>query len=94
MHHTVENSTGYIIAQNAAKKGKSPNTVIHHTLKNAPAAHINNQIKIEKPPPVIKQHHTINSNPPLKDRAPLIPPPASKRREPIIRKIDRSSLPG
>jgi len=90
MHHTIENSPGYIIAQNADKKGKSQNTVVHHTLINAPAAHLNNPIKIEKPPPVIKQHHTISSNPPLNDRAPLIPPPVLKRREPIIRKIDRS----
>jgi hypothetical protein len=89
MHHSIENSPGYLIAQNADKKGKSSNTVIHHTLKNAPAAHINNQIKIIKPPPVIKQHHTINSNPPLSGGAPLIQPPVSKRREPIIRKIDK-----
>jgi hypothetical protein len=89
MHHSIENSPGYLIAQNADKKGKSSNTVIHHTLKNAPAAHINNQIKIIKPPPVIKQHHTINLNPPLSGGARLIQPPVSKRREPIIRKIDK-----
>jgi len=89
MHHTIENSPGYIIAQRADKQGKSQNTVVHHTLKNAPAAHIDNPVKIEKPPPVIRQHHAINSNPPLNGRAPLIPPPVSKKRGQLIRKIDK-----
>ncbi|MDD5681166.1 MAG: hypothetical protein PHI59_08000 [Candidatus Omnitrophica bacterium] len=77
IHHTIENSPGYIRAQSDRRPQQKTN-IIHHTLKNAPGAQLNNPIRIEKPTIIVK-HHTLNRNPAIPE--PLIPRvPSSRRR--------------
>lgn len=78
IHHTIENSPGYIKARFTNINQQQPKTV-HHSLSNSPGAQINSPIKIEKPPPIIVEHHTINTAPPIRRRGPPIPPPPLNR---------------
>lgn len=82
IHHTIENSPGYIKSQSTKKQQRQQNTVIHHSIENSPAAHILNPVKIEKPS-VILQHHTI-INPPLKQRRQLIPPAIASSKRKLV----------
>lgn len=76
IHHTIENSPGYIRAQAGEKRRFTPQ-IINHSLKDSPAAYMNNPIKIEKPTIIVK-HHALNPSPSIKE--PLISPPLPRRR--------------
>ena len=91
LHHTIENSPGYIRAQSRGASTQPKPQIIHHTLKDAPAAQIGNLLRIEKPQGVV-EHHTLNTNPSLQGKGPIIPPPptrkntSSRNNEPDIRR--------
>jgi len=76
VHHTIENSPGYIRSQ-SRKIQPAQSGIIHHTLQSAPGAQIGNPIRIERPVRII-EHHTLNTNPTLPGKGPLIPPPIRK----------------
>lgn len=77
VHHAIENSPGYIRVRSrgASYQGQQ---IIHHTLKDAPAAQISKPLRIEKPQH-IAEHHTLNTNPTLPGKGPLIPPPPAHK---------------
>ena len=78
VHHTIESSPGYIMAQSRGASPQQKPQIIHHTLKDAPAAQIGNPLRIEKPQRII-EHHTLNTNPSLPGKGPLIPPPPTRK---------------
>ncbi len=92
IHHTIENSPGYIKAQAGGTNTTSQPTIIHHTIKESPAMQHGNPANIVKPVRIV-EHHTLNTNPPLNIngrviKQPLIPP-AGKSNKP-----GKKDLPG
>ena len=78
IHHTIENSPGYIRAQAGGTDAGSQPTIIHHTIKDSPAMQHGNPANIFKPIRIV-EHHTLNQNPPMTIngrviKQPLIPP--------------------
>ncbi len=71
IHHTIEDSPGYIIARSGAASPVSQPAIIHHTLR--PAVQHGNPANIVKPVHII-EHHTLNPTPPVKFRGRLIQP--------------------
>jgi len=84
IHHTIENSPGYIRAQSTGDPARGPE-IIHHTIKDSPASQHGNPANIVKPVRII-EHHELNKTPPLKINGRLIKPPAPPTR--------KSNLPG
>jgi hypothetical protein len=82
VHHTIENSPGYIIAQSGGANTASGPTIIHHTIQNSPGMQQGNPANIVKPVRIVA-HHTLNPTPPIMFRGrliqqPIAPPPQSK----------------
>ena len=92
IHHTIENSPGYIRAQAGGTSAGSQPTIIHHTIKDSPGMQHGNPGNIVKPVRIV-EHHILNANPPMSIngriiKQPLIPP-ANKRTIP-----GKNDLPG
>jgi len=71
IHHTIENSPGYLRAQAGGGHSAPQPGVIHHNLRESPAAMGGNPAKIVKPVRII-EHHTIDTNPPIQYKGRLI----------------------
>jgi hypothetical protein len=74
IHHTIENSPGYIKAQSSGKPVSGPN-IIHHTIQGSPAVQHGNPANIVKPVRIV-EHHELNKTPPINVNGRIIRPPA------------------
>jgi hypothetical protein len=80
IHHTIENSPGYIKAQAGGKTVSGPN-IIHHNIKDSPASQHGNPANIVKPVRIV-EHHELNKTPPININGRIIQPPKPATRKP------------
>jgi hypothetical protein len=79
IHHTIENSPGYIRALNKGESIAAGPSIIHHTIKESPGVQHGNPANIVKPVRIV-QHHELNPTPPIQFRGKIIQqPPAPPR---------------
>jgi hypothetical protein len=92
IHHTIENSPGYIIAREGGASPSSQPKIIHHTIKDSPAVQHGNPANIVKPVRIV-EHHTINQTPPIRYKGRLIQQPTASPppRKGII--LDKKATP-
>jgi hypothetical protein len=76
VHHTIENSPGYVRHISGGVPTSQSLQIVHHTIKDAPAVRGGNPAGIVKPVK-IKQHHEIDPHPKIEH--PIIPPPSRRR---------------
>jgi hypothetical protein len=69
IHHTIENSPGYIKAQGAGSSQPSQPGIIHHSIREGQRS--GNPANIVKPVRIV-EHHTIDPNPPINYKGRLI----------------------
>jgi hypothetical protein len=80
IHHTVENSPGYIRARAAGADAPAEPKIIHHTIKDSPGVQHGNPANIVKPVRIV-EHHTLNQSPSIRVNGRLIRqvPPAPRK---------------
>jgi len=71
IHHTIENSPGYRKAQAGGGNAASQPGVIHHNIRQSPAARGGNPANIVKPVRIV-EHHTIDTSPTIQYKGRLI----------------------
>jgi hypothetical protein len=80
IHHTIENSPGYIKAQCAGDTVSRPN-IIHHTIQGSPGVQHGNPANIVKPVRIV-EHHELNTTPSINVNGRIIQPPKPAARKP------------
>ena len=70
IHHTIENSPGYLKAKAGGNAAPQPG-IIHHNLRESPAARGGNPANIVKPVRIV-EHHTVDTAPPIQYKGRLI----------------------
>jgi hypothetical protein len=71
IHHTIENSPGYLRAKAGGGNAAPQPGNIHHSIRQSPAARGGNPANIVKPVRIV-EHHTIDKNPPIQYKGRLI----------------------
>jgi len=71
IHHTIENSPGYRRAQAGGGYASPQPGIIHHSIRESPAAGGGNPANIVRPVRIV-EHHTIDTNPPIQYKGRLI----------------------
>ena len=82
VHHTIENSPGYIKAQSAGIPQTKPN-IIHHTIHESPGVQRGNPANIVKPVHIV-EHHELNKTQPININGRMVRPPSPQSRRPNI----------
>jgi hypothetical protein len=82
IHHTIENSPGYIKAQHSGIP-ESKAGIIHHTIQGSPGVQHGNPANIVKPVNIV-EHHEINKTPPININGRMVRPPSKPSSRPNI----------
>lgn len=71
IHHTIENSPGYLKAKAGGGNVAPQPGIIHHNIRQSPAARGGNPANIVKPVRIV-EHHTVDMSPPIQYKGRLI----------------------
>ena len=71
IHHTIENSPGYLKAKAGGGNATPQPGIIYHSIRESPAARGGNPANIVKPVRIV-EHHSIDTTPPIQYKGRLI----------------------
>jgi hypothetical protein len=71
VHHTIENSPGYLKAKAGGGNAAPQSGIVHHNLRESAAARGGNPANVVKPVRIV-EHHTVDTAPPIQYKGRLI----------------------
>jgi hypothetical protein len=71
IHHTIENSPGYLKAKADGGNAAPQPGVVHHNIRQSPSSRGGNPANIVRPVRIV-EHHTVDTAPPIQYKGRLI----------------------